>query len=127
MRRNAAPALRLCVRLWRMLRSGLSARHDRRMNSEFALFIAALAAAGLFAGFIGGLFGVGGGIVLVPALYALFTALGIDPHVRMHLAIGTSLSSIITTSWRSLSTHAKAGAVDWKILRRWIPWVALGA
>ena len=97
------------------------------MSGEFALFIAALAAAGLFAGFIGGLFGVGGGIVIVPALFLVFGALGVDDSVRMHVAIGTSLSTIIATSWRSLSTHAKSGAVDWGVLRSWTPWIALGA
>lgn len=97
------------------------------MTTEFLLFIAALAAAGLFAGFIGGLFGVGGGIVIVPALFALFGALHIDDSVRMQVSIGTSLSTIIATSWRSLSTHAKAGAVDWSILRGWTPWISLGA
>src|SRR5437868_3975067 len=97
------------------------------MSADFALFILALAAAGLFAGFIGGLFGVGGGIVIVPALFALFAALGVDDHVRMQVAVGTSLSTIIATSWRSLSTHAKAGAVDWSILKTWTPWISLGA
>ena len=97
------------------------------MSIEFALFIASLAAGGLFAGFIGGLFGVGGGIVIVPALFALFGALGVDDHVRMQVSVGTSLSTIIATSWRSLSTHAKAGAVDWTILRTWTPWISVGA
>lgn len=97
------------------------------MSPEFALFIASLAAAGLFAGFIGGLFGVGGGIVMVPALFALFGVLGVDDHVRMQVSIGTSLSTIVATSWRSLSTHAKADAVDWDILRTWTPWIAIGA
>src|SRR5262249_7250726 len=97
------------------------------MNPEFLLFIAALAAAGLFAGFIGGLFGVGGGIVIVPALFALFGALHIDDAVRMQVSIGTSLSTIIATSWRSLSTHARAGAVDWTTLRSWTPWISMGA
>ena len=82
------------------------------MNGELALFIAALVGAGLFAGFIGGLFGIGGGVVIVPALYYVFTALGVDEAVRMHVSIGTALSTIISTSWRSLSTHMKAGAVD---------------
>lgn len=92
-----------------------------------AAFIAGLAAAGLFAGFVGGLFGIGGGAVLVPALYYVFTALGIDEAVRMHLAVGTSLSTIIATSARSLSTHAKAGAVDFAVLKAWSPWIAIGA
>ncbi|MGE0046752.1 MAG: sulfite exporter TauE/SafE family protein, partial [Hyphomonadaceae bacterium] len=97
------------------------------MSGEFALFAAALAVAGLFAGFIGGLFGVGGGIVLVPALYHVFGLLGVPDEVRMHAAVATSLSTILATSWRSLSTHAKSGAVDFALLRVWTPWIALGA
>lgn len=97
------------------------------MSGDIALFLAGLVAAGLFAGFIGGLFGVGGGVVIVPALYLVFGALGVDDDVRMHLAVGTSLSTIIATSWRSLSTHAKAGAVDFAVLRAWTPWIACGA
>jgi uncharacterized membrane protein YfcA len=97
------------------------------MTTELWLMLAGLVCAGLFAGFIGGLFGVGGGAVLVPVLYAIFTAIGIDESVRMHVAVGTSLSSIIATSWRSLSTHAKAGAVDVEVLKTWAPWITLGA
>ncbi|HVY86736.1 MAG TPA: sulfite exporter TauE/SafE family protein [Caulobacterales bacterium] len=97
------------------------------MSPEFVWFMAALVAAGLFAGFIGGLFGVGGGIVLVPALYLIFSALNVDEHVRMHVAVATSISTIISTSWRSLSTHAKSGAVDFNVLKTWGPWIALGA
>jgi uncharacterized membrane protein YfcA len=97
------------------------------MNADFVWLLAGLAGAGLFAGFIGGLFGVGGGVVLVPVLYAIFSALGVDESVRAHLAVGTSLSTIIATSWRSLSTHAKAGAVDFDVLRAWAPWIVLGA
>ena len=91
------------------------------------VFIAGLAAAGLFAGFVGGLFGIGGGIVIVPALYLMLTALNADERIIMHVAVGTSLSTILATSWRSLSTHAKAGAVDFAVLRSWTPWIALGA
>lgn len=97
------------------------------MSFEMAWLIAAFAAAGLFAGFIGGLFGVGGGIVLVPVLYHLLGVLDVSDGVRMHVAVGTSLSTIIITSWRSLSTHAKAGAVDFQVLRSWAPWVGIGA
>lgn len=97
------------------------------MTSEIALFIAALAAAGLFAGFVGGLFGIGGGVVVVPALFLVLSALGVDEAVRMHVAVGTSLSTIVSTSWRSLSTHAKAGAVDFDVLKSWGPWITLGA
>jgi uncharacterized protein len=97
------------------------------MSPEIVWFVLALIGAGLLAGFVGGLFGIGGGIVIVPALYFVFTALGIDEDVRMHLAVGTSLSTIISTSWRSLSTHLKAGAVDVSVLRTWGPWISLGA
>jgi uncharacterized protein len=97
------------------------------VSLDIALFIVALAGAGLLAGFIGGLFGVGGGVVIVPALYYVFSALGVDDTVRIKLAIGTSLSTIIATSWRSLTAHAKAGAVDFQVLRDWTPWISSGA
>jgi len=45
----------------------------------------------------------------------------------MHVALGTSLSTILATSWRSLQTHAAAGAVDFQVLRTWAPWIAAGA
>jgi uncharacterized membrane protein YfcA len=97
------------------------------MAPDAIWFLLALAAAGLFAGFVGGLFGLGGGVVMVPALFAVFSALGVDDAVRMHVAIATSLSTIVSTAWRSLATHAKAGAVDFAILRSWGPWITLGA
>lgn len=97
------------------------------MNTELLWFGAGLILAGLGAGFVGGLFGIGGGIVIVPALYFVFTALGVDEAVRMHVAVGTSLSTIIATSWRSLAAHTRAGAVDFDVLRAWTPWIALGA
>lgn len=97
------------------------------MNAELVLLGLGLIGAGLFAGFVGGLFGIGGGVVVVPALYLLFAAIGVDESVGMHAAVGTALSTIISTSWRSLATHAKAGAVDYDILRAWAPWIALGA
>lgn len=97
------------------------------MSGELVWFLLALAGAGLCAGFVGGLFGLGGGVVLVPALYAVFSALGVDEAVRMHVAVATSLSTIISTAWRSLETHRKAGAVDFTILKSWGPWITAGA
>ena len=97
------------------------------MSPELIWFALGLLVAGLAAGFVGGLFGIGGGIVIVPALYFVFTALGVDEAVRMHVAVGTSLSTIIATSWRSLSAHTKAGAVDFTVLRSWTPWISFGA
>lgn len=97
------------------------------MNAELAWFAGGLVAAGLFAGFVGGLFGIGGGVVVVPALYFVLTALGVDETIRMHVAVGTSLSTIISTSWRSLAAHTKAGAVDYDVLKAWAPWITIGA
>lgn len=87
----------------------------------------ALMGAGLFAGFVAGMLGVGGGIVIVPALYLTFTALGVDEGVRVHMAVGTSLATIIVTSLRSLLSHNKHEAVDWALLKRWSPPLAVGA
>ena len=81
---------------------------------------------GLVAGLIAGLLGVGGGIVIVPVLYQVFTVLDIDPSVRMHLAVGTSLGTIILTSIRSVRAHSKRGAVDFELLRRWALPVLIG-
>ncbi|MEX6633745.1 sulfite exporter TauE/SafE family protein [Hyphococcus lacteus] len=91
------------------------------------VLVLSLSGAGFAAGFSGGLFGVGGGIITTPVLYALFKALGHGDSESLKTAIGTSLAIIIVTSIRSLSTHHRAGHVDGSILRAWIPWIALGA
>ncbi|MBA4266196.1 MAG: hypothetical protein C0453_14030, partial [Comamonadaceae bacterium] len=67
--------------------------------------VLALLATGLVAGTLAGLLGVGGGIVIVPVLFHLFTLLGIDESVRMHVAVGTSLATIIPTSIMSARAH----------------------
>lgn len=94
--------------------------------SELIALVAALAAAGLIGGLIAGLFGVGGGTVLVPALFYAFEALGVGGEGNLHTAIGTSLLTIVATSWRSLGAHRSHGAVDEQVLKSWTPWVALG-
>ncbi|WBU52494.1 sulfite exporter TauE/SafE family protein [Paracoccus sp. SCSIO 75233] len=86
-----------------------------------------LAAVGAFAGLIAGLLGVGGGIVLVPALLYLFSGLGYGSDDLMQICLATSLATIIVTSARSVSAHNRKGAVDWQILRDWAPGIALGA
>src|SRR5690606_27059415 len=91
------------------------------------ILIAALAAAGLVAGLVAGMFGVGGGVVIVPALYYALTALGYPEETRMHVAVATSLTTIVATSIRSVAAHTARGAVDWDVLRRWVPWIALGS
>lgn len=99
---------------------------DAIVWAEFPPTFLAMLAAGLFAGFAAGLFGIGGGFVVVPALYAIFTLLGGDPAVTIHAAIGTSLGAIIVTSLRSAQAHARRGAVDFEVLRTWAPWIVLG-
>lgn len=92
----------------------------------WVLFVGLLAV-GFASGFAGGLFGIGGGIITTPALYAVFQALGFDDAVSLKTAIGTSLAVIIVTSIRSLTTHHRAGHVDGEMLRAWAPWIGLGA
>ncbi|AGY92078.1 hypothetical protein SPICUR_05520 [Spiribacter curvatus] len=87
----------------------------------------ALLATGIIAGVMAGLLGVGGGIVIVPVLYHLFTLLDIDPAVRMHLAVGTSLATIIPTSIVSARSHHRRGAMDIELLRTLAPAVLAGA
>ena len=81
---------------------------------------------GLFSGVISGLLGVGSGIVIVPALYHVFSYLGIDPSIRMHLAVGTSLATIIPTAIRSVRSHHKRGAVDMQLMRQWAVPLGIG-
>ena len=86
-----------------------------------------LLAAGAIAGSLGGLFGIGGGVVVVPALYAVFTALDVPEAARIKLAVGTSLATIVVTSVRSLRAHDRTGRVDRALLRAWAPFIACGA
>lgn len=92
----------------------------------FVVPFAAMLAAGTAAGFAGGLFGIGGGFVVVPALMLILPLLGGAPDELIHVAIGTSLATIIFTSWRSVRAHAARGAVDFAVLRSWAPWVVIG-
>ena len=82
---------------------------------------------GAFAGVLAGLLGVGGGIVLVPAFYYAFSALGYESSQLMQLCLGTSLATIIVTSVRSVLAHNRKGAVDWTILKTWAPGIVVGA
>ena len=79
------------------------------------LFVLGVAAA--VAGFLAGLLGVGGGIIMVPALYYAFTVLDFDILTRMHLSVGTSLAIIIPTSIISTKTHMEYDAVDFKMVK----------
>lgn len=86
----------------------------------------ALIAAGAFAGVIAGLFGIGGGIVIVPVLAFAFASLGYE-EVAMHAAVGCSLATIVATSIRSGLSHHKRGAVDIDVVKGWTPWIMAGA
>ena len=88
--------------------------------------LVSMPAAGLFAGFAAGIFGIGGGFVVVPALFVVLPLLGGTHDAIAHVAIGTSAATIIVTSIRSLLSHAKRGAVEFEILKTWAPWIILG-
>ncbi|QTK78188.1 Transmembrane protein [Agrobacterium tumefaciens] len=100
--------------------------HSMPPVSEIIVFAAALAAAGVVAGLLAGLFGIGGGAVLVPVFYHVFGLLDVPEAVRMHLSLGTSLAIIVPTSIRSFLTHRQKGAVDIDLLKGWIIAVPLG-
>jgi uncharacterized protein len=94
--------------------------------SSWLVPLVAMLAAGMVAGFAAGMFGIGGGFVVVPALLLLLPLLGGDPAEYAHVAIGTSAATIILTSVRSLRAHARRGAVEFEVLRGWAPWLVLG-
>ena len=85
--------------------------------TEIAPFAVAIIAAGVVSGLLAGIFGIGGGAVLVPVFYQVFGLFGIDDSVRMHLAVGSSLGIIIPTSIRSFMAHRARGAVDMALLK----------
>lgn len=95
-------------------------------TETYIYFIGAMAIAGVFAGLIAGLLGVGGGIVLVPVMFYLFTALDFNADIRMHVAVGTSLSTIVATALSSSRAHYKKQAVDMALLKSWGPWLLIG-
>jgi len=84
-------------------------------------------AVGIAAGTIAGLFGVGGGLIIVPALVLVFSAQGIAPEILTHMAVGTSLATIIVTSISSIRTHHGKRAVDWKIFAAMAPGIIVGS
>ncbi|MEL6858852.1 MAG: sulfite exporter TauE/SafE family protein [Pseudomonadota bacterium] len=94
--------------------------------SQYGALILALAGCGLISGLAAGLFGIGGGAIIVPVLMILFESLGFS-ETASHVAIATSLATIILTSARSVMAHHERGAVDWRIIRTWAPWIILGA
>lgn len=92
---------------------------------EIALLAVAVVVAGVATGILAGLFGIGGGAIIVPVLYEIFRILGVPEEVRMQLCVGTSMAIIIPTTIRSYLTHRAKGAVLNDVLRAWaLPAVA---
>jgi uncharacterized membrane protein YfcA len=86
---------------------------------EIALLAAAIVGGGVVTGLLAGLFGIGGGAIIVPVLYEIFRAFGVAEEVRMQLCVGTSLAIIVPTSIRSFLSHRARGALPVEVLRQW--------
>lgn len=93
---------------------------------ELAALAVAIVVGGIVTGLLAGLFGVGGGAVIVPVLYEIFRALDVPEEVRMQLCVGTSLAIIVPTSLRSFIAHRAKGNLPVEIIRRWAPSVIVG-
>jgi uncharacterized membrane protein YfcA len=94
--------------------------------AQLLLLAAALLVAGGLTGFLAGLFGIGGGTIIVPVLYEVFGLLSVGDDVRMQLCIGTSLAIIVPTSISAFAAHWRQGMVDADILKAWIAPIVLG-
>lgn len=105
--------MRLSIGIWTVKRMGLE-------------WLLAFVLLGSFAGFMAGLLGVGGGGIMVPLLTTIFLAQGLDVSNVVHLALGTSMATIVTTSFSSMRTHHANGAVIWPVVQRMTPGVIIG-
>lgn len=94
--------------------------------SQWGLPFLMLLAAGIASGFVAGLFGIGGGFVVVPVLFIMLPLLGGSKEAVAHVAVGTSLATIVVTAIRSTQAHARRGAVDFEMLKAWAPWIIIG-
>ena len=95
-------------------------------QNQIIFILAAMAMSAVIVGFMAGFFGIGGGLIMVPILFYLFNFAGIEQAIIMHLALGTSFSIIIPTSIISTMTHMKFKAVDFKIVKTFGVFVAIG-
>jgi len=93
---------------------------------EIALLVLAVVVAGVATGILAGLFGIGGGAIIVPVLYEVFRILGVPEEVRMQLCVGTSMAIILPTTIRSYLTHRAKGAVLPDVVRQWAVPAVLG-
>jgi len=94
---------------------------------EIALYLFLYAITGALAGVSAGMLGIGGGLVIVPVLASLFASQGMHPSIIMHLALGTSLATIIITSISSIRSHQKHQAILWSIFKNMTPGILLGS
>lgn len=94
---------------------------------ELAGLIIAMLVTGAIGGVLAGLLGIGGGIIIVPMLDYALGVIDVDASVRMHVAVATSLATIIPTSVSSARAHYRREAIDFKITRYWSPWIVVGA
>lgn len=95
--------------------------------TDFIPLALAMLATGAAGGLLAGLLGVGGGIVIVPVLELALTSMQVDPAIRMHIAVATSLATIIPTSLSSSRAHHRRGGVDFELTRSWGPFILAGA
>lgn len=93
--------------------------------TDFAFSLVILACVGMVSGFLAGLLGVGGGLMIVPAIVWVLESAGYLHNVQ-HIALGTSLAVMVFTSFASVRAHHKHKAVDWVIVRRMVPAMVLG-
>lgn len=91
----------------------------QELIADYGLWVAAMAFAGVIGGFVAGLLGVGGGIVIVPVLYFVLGGVGVPDAVRMKVAVATSLATIVFTSLSSARSHYRRDAVDFSLLKSW--------
>src|SRR5438128_10040866 len=94
--------------------------------SELLLLAALIVAAGVVTGILAGLFGIGGGALIVPVLYEVFRVLDVPEEVRFQLCVGTSIAIIVPTNIRSFLIHRARGAVMMDIVRAWAVPAAVG-
>jgi uncharacterized membrane protein YfcA len=95
-------------------------------QNQIIFVLTVMAASAVVTGFMAGFFGIGGGLIMVPILFYIFSFAGIEQAFIMHLALGTSFSIIIPTSIISTMTHMKFKAVDFSIVKTFGAFVAIG-
>ena len=95
-------------------------------QNQIIFIVTVMTVSAIIVGFMAGLFGIGGGLIMVPVLFYLYSFVGIEQTFVMHLALGTSFSIIIPTSIISTMTHMKFKAVDFSIVKTFGVFVVIG-